>query len=300
MKIERKKSMYCTNCGKQIPDNAKFCSHCGTRMELGHPQYAPRQQPAPQWSAPAAPVQQPAPPAQPIPTKKKGGFGRRLLSIAVAVAVYFCVRYATEAALTPRTKAPETTTPENSGVIQINPDVLPSLTDSCIYGALYQDGYVTYGLARVYMPGYFLLPGEGDERDWLMSEDGTCLFSASKQLELMEISYANSTEESIMQSFTQEDAAVTMVDFQKTNVGGFPVVRYIVHYVTADMDQYAGELIVFPGETARETLRMSIFQLAEAGYEEINQVFDTLHIFADHALSAEDTGVIGLNRITVK
>ena len=291
--------MYCSNCGKQISDHANFCNHCGARVEVPRPQYTPRQQPASEWSAPATPVHQPAPPAQPIPVKKKGGFGKRLLSIAVAVAVYFGVRYATEAALTPKPKAPESTT-SNSGVIEINPTALASLTDSCIYGALYQDGYVTYGLAKMYMPGYFLLPGEGDERDWLMSNDETCLFSAYKQLELLEISYANSSEESIMQSFNEEGSVVTMVDFQKLKIGGYPVIRYIVHYVTADTDQYAGELIIFPGETAKETLRLNMFQLAETGYEEINRVFNTLHISAEHALTAEDTNVIGLNRITVK
>ena len=29
--------MFCTNCGKQLPDSAKFCTNCGTRMEVAEP-----------------------------------------------------------------------------------------------------------------------------------------------------------------------------------------------------------------------------------------------------------------------
>ena len=27
--------MFCTNCGKEIPDNSVFCSHCGTKINPG-------------------------------------------------------------------------------------------------------------------------------------------------------------------------------------------------------------------------------------------------------------------------
>ena len=43
-----------------------------------------------------------------------------------------------------------------------------------------------------------------------------------------------------------------------------------------------------------------MFTLAEAGYDEINRVFDTLSVSTDFALKSADTGVMGLNRITVK
>lgn len=33
--------MYCQNCGKQIPDNVVFCSHCGTRMQNSQPTQQP-------------------------------------------------------------------------------------------------------------------------------------------------------------------------------------------------------------------------------------------------------------------
>ena len=29
--------MYCINCGAQIPDNSKFCPHCGKKQIEGEP-----------------------------------------------------------------------------------------------------------------------------------------------------------------------------------------------------------------------------------------------------------------------
>lgn len=29
--------MYCIECGAQIPDNSKFCSHCGHKQTEGEP-----------------------------------------------------------------------------------------------------------------------------------------------------------------------------------------------------------------------------------------------------------------------
>ncbi len=47
---------YCPNCGAQLPDNANFCSNCGTRFGAV-PQQNYQQQPQYQQ-----PFQQPAPP----------------------------------------------------------------------------------------------------------------------------------------------------------------------------------------------------------------------------------------------
>ena len=53
--------MFCSNCGKQNPDNARFCASCGTPFtETPGPQYAPPP-PQPQY---APPPQYAAPPAQ--------------------------------------------------------------------------------------------------------------------------------------------------------------------------------------------------------------------------------------------
>jgi TM2 domain-containing membrane protein YozV len=57
--------MFCSNCGKQNPDGARFCESCGNTMtaaaqQAPPPQYAPP--PQPQYAPP--PPQQYAPPPQ--------------------------------------------------------------------------------------------------------------------------------------------------------------------------------------------------------------------------------------------
>ena len=61
--------MFCTNCGAQVPDGSKFCTHCGSPIAA-----APAPAPAPVPSAPAPepapvpePVATPAPAPEPIP-----------------------------------------------------------------------------------------------------------------------------------------------------------------------------------------------------------------------------------------
>jgi TM2 domain-containing membrane protein YozV len=63
--------MFCSNCGKQNPDNAKFCDSCGQPVaSTAAPQYAPPPQqqytppPQPQYAPPQPP--QYAPPQQPV------------------------------------------------------------------------------------------------------------------------------------------------------------------------------------------------------------------------------------------
>jgi len=55
--------MFCINCGKQLPDNAKFCSDCGTSLETAapaptYPQQPPPIQQPPQQAAYAQPQPQ--------------------------------------------------------------------------------------------------------------------------------------------------------------------------------------------------------------------------------------------------
>ncbi|MBO5323170.1 MAG: zinc-ribbon domain-containing protein [Oscillospiraceae bacterium] len=46
--------MFCTNCGKQLPDGARFCHECGTPQAVQQPAQQPTQQ------APQQPIQHPA------------------------------------------------------------------------------------------------------------------------------------------------------------------------------------------------------------------------------------------------
>jgi len=67
LKEKGSKSMYCQNCGQQIPDNVIFCSHCGARLQ----NLQPIQQPVYTQTPPQPPVMNVAPPEPPQkPTKK--------------------------------------------------------------------------------------------------------------------------------------------------------------------------------------------------------------------------------------
>ena len=61
--------MYCNNCGAKNPDNAKFCNNCGSRMNGG--------------SA-----------GQSAPSRKSGGFFKRVVVSALVFALFYAGSYA--------------------------------------------------------------------------------------------------------------------------------------------------------------------------------------------------------------
>lgn len=278
--------MFCQKCGKEIPDQAKFCNYCGAQVTIAQTQTAPQQ-----------PVQQSDPP------RKKGSAGRFILSVLVVLAAYYGVRYVTQTMLTgPKSSAApseSTASSESSGLITVHDT---SLLNSCTYGALYQDGYLTYGLTRLHIPGYSLVAGEGDETDYLISPDSTTVFNALTHLEIGGISYDASDKESILKSYSNSSdfSNASMIDFRKYSVDGFPVIRYIVKCTEGNLEVYMGELIACPSKMPNQTLRLCLQTLTENGYDEINRIFDTLEISSKFELSYEDTQTMGLNRITVK
>jgi TM2 domain-containing membrane protein YozV len=82
--------MFCSNCGKQNPDNARFCANCGaTITDQPNPQYTtPPPQPQPQYSPPPqAAVQPPSqhttppPPPQYVAVGGKSKLAAGLLGI---------------------------------------------------------------------------------------------------------------------------------------------------------------------------------------------------------------------------
>ena len=50
--------IYCSNCGKSIPDDSKFCTYCGTAILAANPQESTPANAAPVQSQSAAPVKQ--------------------------------------------------------------------------------------------------------------------------------------------------------------------------------------------------------------------------------------------------
>ncbi|MFX1311636.1 MAG: zinc-ribbon domain-containing protein [Promethearchaeota archaeon] len=58
--------MYCTNCGSEIPDDAKFCTYCGSKIHQSiTPPIQPSQPPHPYQGTPITP--------QPRPSRTGGG-----------------------------------------------------------------------------------------------------------------------------------------------------------------------------------------------------------------------------------
>ena len=55
--------MFCENCGKNLPDGAKFCNGCGAKTEAVQPAYPAAAEPAPARPVPPPPAYTP-PPAQ--------------------------------------------------------------------------------------------------------------------------------------------------------------------------------------------------------------------------------------------
>ena len=271
--------MYCKNCGKEISDQAKFCNYCGTQMSMtvSKVEYQPEPQPT------AVP-------------KKKGRTGKRILILLMAVVIYIMVRYVAESALTAKPKEVKQKS-ESGTILDLSQ---PSLADACIYGGLYEDGYLRYGMTKLYVPGYELLPGEAGEGDYLMNEDGNCMLTVNKQTELVPISFDATNRESLLQSIRNMDSNAEIVSYKQLELNGYPVIRCIARCTIEGMDQYIGELIVFPEEVAKETIRLNMYELAEYGFDEIEEVFESLNIYPQFAPKAEDTNVIGLSRITVK
>ena len=279
--------MFCQKCGKEISDQAKFCNFCGAPVNVAQTT-APRQS--------QQTVQQP----QQTETTGKSKWSKRLLSAVIALAVFFLVRTVTYNALTKPNKTPAAEQTYNTPTIAVVDTSLTNAMSNCINGALYQDGYLRYGFARLSLPGYDLLPGEEGEGDYLLSSDGNSLFTVSKQIEIMDASYEATTEDGILKSSLSTYPDASMIDFQKYQEGGVYVIRYIIRCTDSGTDMYFGELILMPSETCSETIRLYLFQTAETGYDRINQAFDSLSISADYAPDSSETNEFGYNRITAK
>ena len=298
--------MFCNYCGKEIADGAKFCSYCGAQTAAPQAQPAPQPAPQPVFEpvSQAAPVQ-PEQTAQQPQEKKKGNL---LVTAIIALAVFFLARSCTTKVLTGNSgssgssyssssyTSSSSQSSQSSGLINLSK---PSPVSNCFYGALYRNGTLTYGSARLRLSGYQLLDGENNGTDFLISSDETVLLNVNKTSEI-NVSYDATDEKGILSSFAGSSSSnVKMVSFKKYTVDGYPVIRYILRGTEGGVDQYIGELIVFPSKTASELMRINMLALAEVGTGPIDQVFDTLAISPDYDVSGE-TDDFGINQITAK
>ncbi len=282
--------MYCNQCGKMIPDDAKFCNYCGNKVMTAQPQ--PKPQPAPQpapqpvYQAAPQPASRPAPQPAPKPEaqkpvqKKKKGCGARILSIIIVVAVYFLVRYGAENLF--------------SGGFKLGGISASKLTADCNSGALYENEYLTYGLARLSLSGYSHGQETGDAGEYLVSRDGTKVMEVSYPME-NDVSYASSNKQGIQNSymFDVDFKNVTIEEFSKYKVEGFGVIEYIAKGTMTDGPEvYVGELIIFPKNTANRTIRFMMTSLAQNGITSISSVFDTLQISEDFDYEIVRDGIV--------
>lgn len=288
--------MFCQKCGKQISDQSRFCNYCGSPV-------AP---------APAGGGNSAGQPAAAAPPKKKNGLGSAILSIVLVVAVFLAVQYLAENAAKKKleqapadTGSPSLLDIANSGKDEVLPpnEEITDAMDSCCRGAIYEDGELRYGLTKLSIPGYSLLPAaEGEDRDYLISPDGIHLVAATWQAEIIDVSYEASDGQSICDSYAALFPDAAMEGFEKYYVNGYPVVRYIVRYTADGVSRYHGELVIFPAAVTDETIRLAVF--ADVAYglgtDGINKIFDTLQVSHEFRVTENDTNVIGFNRITVK
>ena len=79
--------MFCSNCGKQIPDNSRFCENCGSRVEIENTLQPPRQEH--QWSALQSHVEEETFTESPRQWKKPGFVPLVLIFAAITVGVLF-------------------------------------------------------------------------------------------------------------------------------------------------------------------------------------------------------------------
>ena len=61
--------MFCSNCGKQLPDNAKFCPDCGQPIIIPETTYVSEPEPEPVPVAAPEPVKEPEPVRAPEPVR---------------------------------------------------------------------------------------------------------------------------------------------------------------------------------------------------------------------------------------
>lgn len=281
--------MYCNKCGKEIPNDALFCNHCGSKVvtvqSQAKPQSAYQAAPKPSAQAYQQPSSNPSANASANASgqsaqKKNGGCGTRILGLIVCVVVYLIVRYGAENVF--------------SGNFKLGGISAKQLVSSAQKGALYENDYLTYGLARIHAPMYTHVDVSGSDGDHLLSLDGSKIITVYLNDE-SNVSYSKTSKESMKNSFLFNSYVnnVIIEEFSKYEVNGVKVAECIISCSTTNgAKQYIGELIIFPKEKPDQTLRISMGSDARNGITSISSVFDTLRISEDFKYSIETSGLV--------
>lgn len=175
-----------------------------------------------------------------------------------------------------------------------------SLTGACMYGALYEDGYLSYGATRLYMPEYdYILSDDESGETMLYSLDNGYVFMVGYQNQSEASSYNRTYGDDLLDSYADSLPNASQVSFKKYTVDGYPVIRFIARSTEDGEEMNVGELIILPGKVAKESIHLLIMTGTD-GEAYINKVFDTLEISPDFAPSYGDTLSFGSSHITAK
>lgn len=175
-----------------------------------------------------------------------------------------------------------------------------SLTGACTYGALYEDGYLSYGATQLYMPEYDFTLDDDESNDTLLySLDNGYIFMVGNVKQSEAFSYNRTRGDDLLDDAGNFLSNASQVSFKKYTVDGYPVIRFIARGTVDGEEMYAGELIVLPGKVAKESIQFLIITGAD-GEAYINKVFDTLEISPAFAPTYADTLSFGSSHITMK
>lgn len=251
--------MECDYCGREVSEQETVCPYCGNEIESFE---KTRKRTAKR--------------------RKKAKRRRALLSIFVTAAIVIIVG---------------TLLPKGCSAAKITEG--GDLAAACAYGALYKDEQLTYGAARLQMPGYTLIPRSKTENDVLFSAETDCLFMADYMEKSQAFSFEEITQDDFTKIFQNTVPNVSRVDFKKYTVDGYPVIRFCTQGTTDNDEICMAVLMIMPETVSKGAIYLMLLGGSEAE-DYIQGVLDTLEISSDFAPSYEDTGIKGTKRITQK
>ena len=119
--------MFCSNCGKQIPDNSRFCENCGSRVEIEDTLTPPPREP--QWSTLQSSVEEEIFTDSPGQSKKLGFVPMVVIFVVIAVGVWFLKGFLGDAEPSQQQAVQADTLPVQTDDPPVQADTPPTQTD---------------------------------------------------------------------------------------------------------------------------------------------------------------------------